>query len=113
LNSDTKRQLGVNLSFSSTHPAPSGSKSSQGFFINPPVPGGPAQFIASIGQMVGGNLLTVDLQIQALESVALARIVAAPRVLTLDNVKAIVTQGTQVPYVTVGTTPTTGSIAAN
>jgi type IV pilus assembly protein PilQ len=31
-------------------------------------------------------------------------VVAAPRVLTLDNVKAVVTQGTQVPYLTVGDT---------
>ena len=112
LNSDTQRQLGVNLSFSSQRPPPAGSGNSQDFFVNPPIPGTP-QFISNIFQMVGKSLINVDVQISALESVALLRVVAAPRVLTLDNVKAVVTQGTQVPYVTVGTTATTGSIAAN
>jgi type IV pilus assembly protein PilQ len=46
----------------------------------------------------------VDLAIQALQSLSQARIVAAPRVMTLDNVKAVVTQGTQVPYLQVGDT---------
>jgi type IV pilus assembly protein PilQ len=54
--------------------------------------------------MVGKTLLSLDLEITALESIALARVVAAPRVLTLDNVKAVVTQGTQVPYLKVGDT---------
>ena len=58
----------------------------------------------NIQSLVGKTLLKVDLEIQALESVQLARVVAAPRVLTLDNVKAVVTQGTQVPYLQVGDT---------
>jgi type IV pilus assembly protein PilQ len=49
-------------------------------------------------------LIHVDLEIQALQAVNLARIVAAPRVLTLDNVKAVVSQGTEVPYLQVGDT---------
>ncbi len=103
LNSDTQRQLGMNLSFSSQRPPPTGSGNAQDFFVNPPVPGTP-QFIANIFQMVGKSLINVDVQINALESVALARIVAAPRVLTLDNVKAVVTQGSEVPYLQVGDT---------
>jgi type IV pilus assembly protein PilQ len=103
LNSDTQRQLGMQLSFSSQRPPPAGSGNSQDFFVNPPVPG-TSQFIANIFQMVGKSLINVDVQINALESIALARIVAAPRVLTLDNVKAIVTQGQEVPYLQVGDT---------
>ena len=71
--------------------------------INPPMPG-ISQFVANIFQVVGKSLINVDVQINALESVALARIVAAPRVLTLDNVKAVVTQGSEVPYLLVGDT---------
>jgi type IV pilus assembly protein PilQ len=51
--------------------------------------------------MIGKTLVNVDLEIQALQTINMARIVAAPRVLTLDNVKAVVTQGEEVPYLQV------------
>ncbi len=103
LTSQTTRQLGVNLSFSSnysTNPTPL----VQDFFINPPTQTNLSQLGMNIQSLVGKTLLKVDLEIQALESVQLAQVVAAPRVLTLDNVKAVVTQGTQVPYLQVGDT---------
>jgi type IV pilus assembly protein PilQ len=104
LTSETKRTLGVNLSFSSTRPAtlPAGA-ASESYAINPPAPG-ISQLSANVYQLIGQTLIHVDLEIQALQTTNLARIVAAPRVLTLDNVKAVVTQGTQVPYLQVGDT---------
>ncbi len=101
LTSETKRTLGVSLSFSSAHP--STGPATQNFAINPPV-AGLSQFSANVFQLLGKTLINVDLEIQALQAVNLARVVAAPRVLTLDNVKAVVSQGTEVPYLQVGDT---------
>jgi type IV pilus assembly protein PilQ len=101
LTSDTKRTLGVNLSFSSAHPQ--NAPTSQNFAINPPIPG-LSQLSANVYTLIGKTLIHVDLEIQALQQVQLIRVVAAPRVLTLDNVKAIVSQGTEVPYLQVGDT---------
>ncbi len=101
LTSQTTRQLGMNFNFSSSYqstPAPL----IQDFAVNGPQAAN--QFGVNIQSLVGKTLLNLDLQIQALETVQLARVVAAPRVLTLDNVKAVVTQGTQVPYLQVGDT---------
>jgi len=103
LSSETKRNLGAQLSFSSQQPIPAGSQNSQGFQINPPLPT-LNQFGAVISSLVGSTLIQVDLQIQALTQINMVRIVAAPRVMTLDNVKAVITQGQEVPYLTVGDT---------
>jgi type IV pilus assembly protein PilQ len=104
LTSTTTRNLGVNLTFSSAY-TPQGAPSVNEFQINPAsATSSLSQLSWTVATMVGKSLLSIDLQIQALESVALARVVAAPRVLTLDNVKAVVTQGTQVPYLKVGDT---------
>ncbi len=101
LKSETKRQLGVNLSFSTNNPLITTGPPQ--FFINPPAPG-VNQFGAIINELLGKTLVHVDLEIQALQTQTLARVVAAPRVLTLDNVKAVVSQGIQVPYLQVGDT---------
>ncbi len=101
LTSETKRTLGVSLTFTTAHP--STGPATQNFAINPPS-ANIAQFSANVFQLLGKTLVNVDLEIQALQSVNLARVVAAPRVLTLDNVKAIVSQGTEVPYLQVGDT---------
>ncbi len=107
LKSELNKQLGVNFGFSSLHGNPQigGStgqyqSTGQNFFINPPIPG-ENQFGAILTQLIGSTMVNVDLQIQALQSLSMARVVAAPRVLTLDNVKAEVTQGQEVPYLEV------------
>ncbi len=104
LSSDAINQLGVNFSFSTQY-SPTRVGTTQEFQINPPsATSGLPQYGFNIATMVGKTLVSLDLQIQALQSLALARVVAAPRVLTLDNVKAVVTQGTEVPYLMVGDT---------
>ncbi|HYA39995.1 MAG TPA: type IV pilus secretin PilQ [Syntrophobacteraceae bacterium] len=103
LNSEVKRNLGFNLSFQTQQPIPAGSVNSQQFQINPPL-SALNQLGLTINSLVGKTLINVDLQIQALQQINQLRIVAAPRVMTLDNVKAVVSQGTEVPYLTVGDT---------
>ena len=59
---------------------------------------------SSIGFAIGkffGTTGTLDMQISAGESMALAKIVSAPKVLTLDNKAAKIEQGSQVPFQTV------------
>ncbi|MHC1729633.1 MAG: type IV pilus secretin PilQ [Syntrophobacteraceae bacterium] len=101
LRSSISRNLGVNLAFSAIKNG--ASLGNNGFAINPPISGIP-QFDLFFSQLIGKTMVNVDLEVQALETANEARIVAAPRVLTLDNVKATVTQGTQVPYLKVGDT---------
>jgi type IV pilus assembly protein PilQ len=55
-------------------------------------------FAFNMAQIVGETLVKVDLQLSALETANELKIMAAPRVLTINNVKAIITQGTQIPY---------------
>jgi type IV pilus assembly protein PilQ len=59
---------------------------------------------SSIGFAIGkffGTTGTLDMQISAGESMALAKIVSSPKILTLDNKAAKIEQGDQVPFQTV------------
>ncbi|MGV8073991.1 MAG: secretin and TonB N-terminal domain-containing protein [Syntrophobacteraceae bacterium] len=52
----------------------------------------------NLGQVIGQTLLTLDLHLSASEIADQSKVIAAPKVLTLNNVKATITQGTQIPY---------------
>ena len=54
----------------------------------------------SFGRIVGSTLLRLDAQLQALENDNKATIISAPKVVTLDNTKAEITQGEQFPVTT-------------
>jgi type IV pilus assembly protein PilQ len=56
-------------------------------------------FSAASGQLIG-------LELSALESNATGKVVSSPRVLTMDQQPAIVSQGTQIPYATVSSNGT-------
>src|SRR5712692_4965013 len=75
------------------------------YLVNlPAVATGVAVPTSSIGFAIGkffGTTGTLDMQISAGESMALAKIVSAPKVLTLDNKAAKIEQGSQVPFQTV------------
>ncbi len=103
LSSENQRTLGANLQFSTQYPT-TATGNAQGFQINPATAAFPNQFGAIVAQLVGKTLVSVDLQIQALQTVSQTRVVAAPRILTLDNVKAIVSSGQEIPYLQVGDT---------
>lgn len=55
----------------------------------------------NLGTMIGGNMLQLDLELSALERTNHSKVIAAPKVLTLNNVKAIISQGTQIPYLSI------------
>ena len=53
-----------------------------------------------------GDPLTLDLKLTAAESAGMTKIISRPRIATLDNKKAVIKQGEQVPYETVSSTGT-------
>ncbi len=120
ISSDLNKSLGVQLSFdaspkgSTTNPA-YGQPVGQTYAINPPSSSTFDQIATTVDQVIGKTLVYVDLQINALQTLNLARIVAAPRVLTLDNVKASISSGEEVPYLqptgTVGAVTTIPTIS--
>jgi len=56
-----------------------------------------------LGVLAGGSNFVVSAQIHALESSSEGKIISSPKVTTLDNVKATIKQGEEVPYVTEST----------
>lgn len=72
-----------------------------------------ASAIASptFGVVIGAGTAFLEAQLAALESTTTGKIISAPKVVTMDGVKATIKQGDEVPYVTpgIGNTPATVS----
>jgi type IV pilus assembly protein PilQ len=66
--------------------------------VNLPVAGAAGSIGLSILNLGSGNL--VNLELTALESDNRGKIVSSPRVVTADKKKAIISQGTEIPYLT-------------
>ncbi|MEN6359932.1 MAG: type IV pilus secretin PilQ, partial [Smithella sp.] len=65
----------------------------------------------TLGLVFGGAHGFIEAQLQALEKTTQGKIISAPRVVTMDNVKAIIKQGEEVPYVTPSTTTSPPTIS--
>lgn len=74
---------------------------------NSPVTGG-GSLGFTILNAVAGNALS--LEVSALEDKSLAKVISSPKLLTTDNKKAEIKQGTQVPYTVPGTSTTPASV---
>lgn len=57
----------------------------------------------TLGLVFGGARGFIETQLSALEQTTQGKVISAPRVVTMDNVKAVIKQGDEVPYVTKGT----------
>jgi len=66
--------------------------------VNLPVIGAAGQLALSILNLGSGNLVNVELS--ALEADDRGKVVSSPRVITADKKKAIISQGTEIPYLT-------------
>jgi type IV pilus assembly protein PilQ len=66
--------------------------------VNLPVIGAAGQFALSILNLGSGNLVNIELS--ALEADNRGKVVSSPRVITADKKKAIISQGTEIPYLT-------------
>jgi type IV pilus assembly protein PilQ len=84
--------------------APSGTTMAAVNFPSPAAVAGPA-----IGLVFGGASGFLEAQLAALETNTSGRVISSPKVVTMDNVKATIKQGADVPYVTPqsGTSPAT------
>jgi type IV pilus assembly protein PilQ len=68
--------------------------------INLPVANPAGQLALTLINLGSGNL--INLELSALESDGRGKVVSSPRVVTQDNQKARIEQGTEIPYVTPG-----------
>ncbi len=66
--------------------------------VNLPVIGPAGQLALSILNLGSGNLVNVELS--ALEADDRGKVVSSPRVITADKKKAVISQGTEIPYLT-------------
>ena len=66
--------------------------------VNLPVVGAAGQIALSILNLGSGNLVIFELS--ALEADNRGKVVSSPRVITADKKKAIISQGTEIPYLT-------------
>jgi len=66
--------------------------------VNLPVAGAAGQFALSILNLGSGNL--VNMELSALEADNRGKVVSSPRVITADKRKAVISQGTEIPYLT-------------
>jgi type IV pilus assembly protein PilQ len=76
---------------------PSGAQPEQ-LNVNLPVVGAAGSIALSILNLGSGNLVNVELS--ALEADNRGKVVSSPRVITADKKKAIISQGTEIPYLT-------------
>jgi len=68
--------------------------------VNLPVPNPAGQVALTLINLGSGNL--INLELSALEADSRGKVVSSPRVVTADNQKATIEQGTEIPYVTPG-----------
>ncbi len=68
--------------------------------VNLPVPTPAGQLALTLINLGSGNL--INLELSALEADSRGKVVSSPRVVTADNQKASIEQGTEIPYVTPG-----------
>ncbi len=93
---------GKGISFGSNYAnseAGAAGQSTSGPFVNLPafgVAGNPGTFAVSIFNSMTSRLLTLELQ--ALEADGKGKIVSSPRIVTADQTKALIEQGTEFPY---------------
>jgi len=55
----------------------------------------------TFGLIIGGTNAVLDAQLQALETNNTGKIISSPKITTMDNVKATIKQGQEIPYVTI------------
>ena len=78
-------------------PIPIGAQPEQ-LNVNLPVVGAAGSIALSILNLGSGNLVNIELS--ALEADNRGKVVSSPRVITADKKKAIISQGTEIPYLT-------------
>jgi type IV pilus assembly protein PilQ len=97
LTRDTRTQTPYELA---SGIASAGYSDSPQLNVNLPVPNPAGQVALTLINLGSGNL--INLELSALEADSRGKVVSSPRVVTADNQKATIEQGTEIPYVTPG-----------
>ena len=97
LTRDTRTQTPYELA---SGIATAGYSDSPQLNVNLPVPNPAGQVALTLINLGSGNL--INLELSALEADSRGKVVSSPRVVTADNQKASIEQGTEIPYVTPG-----------
>ncbi len=95
LNTTESRDLGVQWGFNLTKTTD--HQVNTNYAVNHPVAATSSASL-SVGKLVGTTLWNLDLRLLAAEQAGRGKIISAPRVLTMNHVKATISQGTQIPY---------------
>jgi type IV pilus assembly protein PilQ len=95
LNTTASRDLGVQWGFNLTKTTDHQVNTS--YAVDHPVAATSTANL-SVGKLVGTTLWNLDLRLLAAEQAGRGKIISAPRVLTMNHVKATISQGTQIPY---------------
>ncbi len=103
VNSNYTRDLGINWYFTRTDDELSGMVGGGGdFFVDMVDDDGTLLSLAGLNsQLEFGNIFNdtiLDMQISALETDGKAKVISTPRVTTLNGEKALISQGTTIPY---------------
>jgi type IV pilus assembly protein PilQ len=77
--------------------------------VNLPVINPAGQLALTLINLGSGNL--INLELSALEADTLGKVISSPRVVTADNQKAHIEQGTEIPYVTPGSANSPATVA--
>ncbi len=109
-NTNFSRSLGVKWNFDYQQDGISGDESITvndvatgmgGAFLIPVLNPAAAGFATKIGISALEQQLNIDLRLSALENSGEGKIISTPRITTLNGVKAIISQGTKIPFSTV------------
>jgi len=98
LTRDTRTQTPFELA---SGIASAGYSDSPQLNVNLPVANAAGQLALTLINLGSGNL--INLELSALESDGRGKVISSPRVVTVDNGKAAIEQGTEIPVVTPGT----------
>ncbi len=92
------RNVGIGANLGTTRGIANGGIPSGDLNVNLPVAGAAGSLAMTILNLGNGNI--VNLELSALESENRGKVVSSPRIMTADKKKAIITQGTEIPYLT-------------
>ena len=92
------RNVGIGANLGTTGAIASGGIPSGDLNVNLPVPGAAGSLAMTILNLGNGNI--VNLELSALEAENRGKVVSSPRIMTADKKKALITQGTEIPYFT-------------
>jgi type IV pilus assembly protein PilQ len=92
------RNVGIGSNLGSTNSIARGGAPDSGLNVNLPVAGAAGSLGMTFLNLGNGNV--VNLELSALEADNRGKVVSSPKIITADKRKAVITQGTEIPYLT-------------